>query len=1043
MKSAEILNSFLDQFLKDDTQNTCFINSPNTLVNHSQIFSKADPVCINLKENFAPLEPFLTIIKNENLSDEIINENVYPLLQPAFLGYLTNGIAGDRKDIFQTDQTFYEKIKIRQSILLLLKHCQRKVYLLENSQCLGLEALEIIKKIENCGTKIKLIFSFDIETTEFTHQRLYNFYQFISNSNKFIQIYEEDSSQKTKNKVSAPLQDIFDSAPDIPELLKSMRNLRHFLAIDQLMYLCKRIIMHVKSYKIPPEQKRKLYYELGLSFYYASNPDSASLYFNLVTSAAEDDELTIKSIYYLSNTYLMRRMNPKATKYASLALQKLKKNPESDFYAYALRTIYFACDRVDNNFLVNTWFEACKTLKEHQLWDNYCTTASNVPTSFLEDLFGLKEKVIPMLLECAEIERKLKNEYSLSEICNVMGFIYSRLGDQHKSSEWYLESNILHVQIGEIQSIIRVKNSLSYEYLITTQYKKSYDILNSLLSQVTELDDYASIADTLRNVALPLFYSRDFENAFNLLNLLIYIVKIFDFADNANNCYVPEINDLIIYKTIIEISRKDFNHAEFSYYNIINSENKHYSRILKPFLHYIKAASLLKAKKLEEALNHFEEGFIFTESDGTLEARDHTNIFIIYEFARLLEEFGYYEKSAEFFQRGFTIARALNFSFYTKNKDFLTLAEFDNLREKFEPLNLNLAYMKSRAEKNKITNDLHARILDAQFTNKIMSYSSKNISIKKYVNEILKAIIEYTAAEAVYYVENTNNSWQITCQTFNSEKIPLPENPDYYFALKTEKNISFDKSSGVYFANLSKFKYKNGVIILPSKKNFISSENIEALNVALSNLQNEITMKRQQETLIMASTIDPLTKLNNRQTLMDYIEDSSEKIRRNFKKYQTKHQTTVCFIDLDNFKYYNDTYGHSTGDFLLKRFSEVLMNNYRRVDFLARFGGDEFMVILPETSCENAGILAERLFESLKERKYFIPELEAHMNKKLDIPEKYHLSFSMGICSNFETEEISDLKTAIKLADNALYIAKKAGKSTYRIWNNEYENKIE
>jgi diguanylate cyclase (GGDEF)-like protein len=69
----------------------------------------------------------------------------------------------------------------------------------------------------------------------------------------------------------------------------------------------------------------------------------------------------------------------------------------------------------------------------------------------------------------------------------------------------------------------------------------------------------------------------------------------------------------------------------------------------------------------------------------------------------------------------------------------------------------------------------------------------------------------------------------------------------------------------------------------------------------------------------------------------------------------------VLYLDIDHFKRLNDTHGHAVGDVVLKHFAHLVTNNIRELDVLGRFGGEEFVVLLPDTSLENAKIIAERI----------------------------------------------------------------------------------
>jgi diguanylate cyclase (GGDEF)-like protein len=158
-------------------------------------------------------------------------------------------------------------------------------------------------------------------------------------------------------------------------------------------------------------------------------------------------------------------------------------------------------------------------------------------------------------------------------------------------------------------------------------------------------------------------------------------------------------------------------------------------------------------------------------------------------------------------------------------------------------------------------------------------------------------------------------------------------------------------------------------------------------------------------------------------------------IRRYNNKRAMHFQMTIIFLDMDNFKFYNDTYGHEAGDLLISKFGELLKKVFRKVDFISRFGGDEFVILLPNTNCPEAHRAAERVHKALEESNYFITDLEDLLGKKLDVPENRILGFSTGICSNFDIENPTDMETVMSNADQALYYSKQTQKGSITIWS--------
>ena len=124
----------------------------------------------------------------------------------------------------------------------------------------------------------------------------------------------------------------------------------------------------------------------------------------------------------------------------------------------------------------------------------------------------------------------------------------------------------------------------------------------------------------------------------------------------------------------------------------------------------------------------------------------------------------------------------------------------------------------------------------------------------------------------------------------------------------------------------------------------------------------------------------------------------------------------MLMIDIDDFKLVNDTYGHITGDEILKELTKILKKNLRNSDILSRFGGEEFVALLPETNSQNAFLTGEKL--------------RTEVENKLIIPEdhKKNVTISIGV-ANYPVDAYSAEKLVDK-ADRRLYQAKNKGKNS-------------
>ena len=179
-------------------------------------------------------------------------------------------------------------------------------------------------------------------------------------------------------------------------------------------------------------------------------------------------------------------------------------------------------------------------------------------------------------------------------------------------------------------------------------------------------------------------------------------------------------------------------------------------------------------------------------------------------------------------------------------------------------------------------------------------------------------------------------------------------------------------------------------------------------------VKNLLKIKELKETIKTVSTTDELTGLHNRKFLHERLEAEISRARR----YETK--LSCLLLDIDFFKVVNDMYGYDWGDVLLKKIAEMLGGFIRKEDILTRYGDEEFIIILPNTTEENAFIFAERFRRDI-EKMEFIPAGEE---------EKHPITISGGISSFPFLENVDEnANTLIRYAEHALYNAKKRGKN--------------
>ncbi len=163
------------------------------------------------------------------------------------------------------------------------------------------------------------------------------------------------------------------------------------------------------------------------------------------------------------------------------------------------------------------------------------------------------------------------------------------------------------------------------------------------------------------------------------------------------------------------------------------------------------------------------------------------------------------------------------------------------------------------------------------------------------------------------------------------------------------------------------------------------------------------------------SVTDRLTELYNHGYFHQRLEEEVGRATR------FRHPLSLIMLDLDDFKEFNDTYGHPRGDTVLRVVSDIIRENLREIDVAARYGGEEFVVVLPETDIEGAVAVAERIRKSVEASAFAVADAGDSVSK----------SVSVGIATFPKHAESST--RLVDAADKAMYDAKRSGKNQVRI----------
>ncbi len=232
------------------------------------------------------------------------------------------------------------------------------------------------------------------------------------------------------------------------------------------------------------------------------------------------------------------------------------------------------------------------------------------------------------------------------------------------------------------------------------------------------------------------------------------------------------------------------------------------------------------------------------------------------------------------------------------------------------------------------------------------------------------------------------------------------------------KNQSFYETKSFISIPIKQEKEIIGVFNFSNKEPFFSEEDVAFVSIVAHQTAIAIEKIRLYDKVTKLAVTDELTGLFNRRYFMKQLK---EEIKRN-QRYH--HSLSLIMFDVDDFKKFNDNYSHLVGDAVLKKIARILAENVRNVDIVSRYGGEEFIIVLPETDIKEATRVAEKIRKSAEESLFgrkFLGKNQGGGAKSIK-----KLTVSGGVAT-YQLREGTEM--FIKRVDSALYQAKKTGKN--------------
>lgn len=686
---------------------------------------------------------------------------------------------------------------------------------------------------------------------------------------------------------------------------------------------------------------------------------------------------------------------------------------------------------------------------------NYCENREHVATS-------------------TKIARQLRNEYLLLLMWEKHIKFTTRYGYFNVTDYYYKCQLKIYEQAENMRQVGIVYNGLGYNRIIMGHYNYAGEFFNSAIDVWYRLGMADEVGMTLYNMAINSILMEEYSVAIELINTTLRTMRYLD-QINLQYCNISKLYGMLVYcsyKLNIEYNAQFYlNKMEYVLYHLLNADDtpNYDAWDNEMFLYYLAKALLYKKVDPDTAQDYFDKARYH------MERADDLFFFVYMLFA--IEQSAFYKEQNKLEDFKIVLNKCID---HFKNH---------NCHEKADRLfavlnNKNVATKKIDAGLKNVTPfqliELARRVgsereLDSQNNNirflsrwqKLMN-SDLVDNVETLFQEAVKLIKRHYSADSVCVISLEDKKINVN---FVDKSIQLDEGkvndivnffdtPQPPFVVtRTEKRFyDYAKFIDVFglndvFSMLCIPVYHKDIlghiliVYIKSHDNFSHNYDMldgDDLNIlkfayrqlidATHRLEARLEIEEMNAKLEKTSVTDLLTGLLNRQGFAKYLEAEFEKLA--IKNKTNRIPTTVLYIDLDNFKYYNDTFGHDIGDVLLVSFSRLFKEIVGESGYSIRYGGDEFLVILPN-STEDAGVeVALSIYNKLNETNGFEGEIKAKMGHNFIVPRNRRVSCSIGIATSpFSTMQA--VTEALKNADSALYVVKKSTKGTYRVYQGE------
>ncbi|MEE1342460.1 MAG: tetratricopeptide repeat-containing diguanylate cyclase [Lachnospiraceae bacterium] len=876
--------------------------------------------------------------------------------------------------------------------------------------------------------------------------------------------------------------------------IQILHNMVYTLAIEEANYYLDILYkkLEVEHCFAEDEFKIQLLYLYSLTAVYLEEPSKALLLLDKlkrIVNPEKDSIMYFECIYLSGNAHVQNSLYDLAIQ---ISKECLEAAPEEnhDYYVFKAHLLeYNAIFRGWSTiFLKSLHLDNVTSFCEEVEKFHYLNHLSHIYTFgyINESSFKVHEgnsfvdsTELAYLQRGVDLALQLNNLYFAVEIYKTTVLVASAFGHYQLVEEYFNKCIKLLAFLDNPVEEANIYNGLGYNSTVSGNYHKANDYYNKALSNFYQLSSIDYISETLYNKAITAILSKDYENA------ALYITKCIDILETMhefklNLCNTSKLHGL----AALAYFRLD---SEYNCSLYLASAKRYLSHILDStdeskfylwdddlFLYYF-VTGLLNKKSNEYfyAQSDFDHAkFHMMRSAGNLFfsyhmfALEQADLFTILgkkaDATKILEECLEYTKTNKLDHQSYLIECALKgmeplVEPFTLTMDKISFEMVDELanqqaaQKKLERKENHIDFLSTcqdmishEQDKNALLHTTMIHIQNHFLLDQIILLSSNDTEdeltpfyfaeefslTKEQIQLITTTLSQYTSGFVVARTEKRYEEFYNLINIFDANEIacfvciPILFNNTIRDIL-----IGYTKLKDNFTSNSAPLTEGDLTILRFSFKQLVDSLDRIDFNQKILEYNNELQAMNNK--LHESAITDVLTLLLNRQGFMKLVNPTPEAALQP-QNTETKDMT-ILYIDLDSFKYYNDTFGHAVGDIILVGFANILKKIAKDEGYAVRYGGDEFLLVLPGTSMERAKESACAIYKELEEQNYFIDQIPHEEGETIQVPKEHFISCSIGIAATNYQEGL-DISETLKHADEVLYDVKKNGKHTFRIW---------